>query len=401
MQTELDKLLYEGIDKVKDREQNAYDKLVGEGDKKIIIFGSGELGRRTVDGLKKIGIEVLCYCDNKKELWDSEIDGIKVLSPEDAVKTYSNTVFVLTIWSAYIGHPIDEVRAQLNLIKEVKVISFIYLYWKYPETFLPFWRCDLPHKTVEQFELVSSAFSLWSDQISKEEYFGQINWRVTGDSSKLTTPVKFDQYFPEDIFKVNENEVFVDIGAFDGDTLKVFLEKSSSKFKHYYAFEPDPFGYNKLKEFVSTISTNLFNKITIEPIGIGSHDEKINIETPGVYFRILYPQETAMHLLKNESEHASVSSKSLDELFFEHAPTYIKMDVEGFEPNIIFGAKNIIKKYKPIIAISIYHKFDHLWRLPLAVHAISKDYDFYLKPHFHAGWELICYAVPKHRIIKK
>ena len=73
------------------------------------------------------------------------------------------------------------------------------------------------------------------------------------------------------------------------------------------------------------------------------------------------------------------------------------MDVEGFEPNIIFGAMSFIKKHKPIIAISIYHKFDHLWKLPLAVHAISNDYNFYLRPHFHAGWELICYAVPKNR----
>ena len=91
----------------------------------------------------------------------------------------------------------------------------------------------------------------------------------------------------------------------------------------------------------------------------------------------------------------------LNEIDFEHAPTFIKMDVEGYEPNVIMGANEIIKKHEPIIAISIYHKYDHLWKLPLAVNALGKNYNFYLRPHFHAGWELICYAVPKSRVLVK
>jgi hypothetical protein len=75
------------------------------------------------------------------------------------------------------------------------------------------------------------------------------------------------------------------------------------------------------------------------------------------------------------------------------------MDVEGFEPNIIIGATQIIQKYKPVIAISIYHKYDHLWRLPLAINALAEGYCFYLCPHYKAGWELVCYAVPSNRVL--
>ena len=398
MQDEINNLLYESVESAQKREVEAFDQLAGGSNKSILLFGSGELGRRTSAGLKKIGIEILGYADNNKKLWGTEVEGIKVFSPEDAIAKFPDAVIVLTIWSAHIGHPLDAVRAQLNEIQKVTVISFFYLYWKYPDTFLPYWRCDLPHKTLEQFELVSAAFSLWSDEASQKEYLGQINWRITGDSSKLTVPVKFDQYFPDDIFTVNSSEVFVDIGAFDGDTLKVFLKKSNNKFLHYYAYEPDPFGYNKLKEFVPTLPDEINEKMTIEPIGIGCRTEEIMIETPGVYFKVLYPEETAAQASNNEKGYVPVASKSIDELQFDHIPTYIKMDVEGFEPNIIFGAQRFIKEHQPIIAISIYHKFDHIWRLPLAVHAICKEYDFYLRPHFHAGWELICYAVPKNRL---
>jgi len=398
MQNEINGLLYESVSSAQKREAEAFDRLAGGGNSKIILFGSGDLGKRTFAGLKQLGIEVLCFADNKKEIWGTEIDGLKVLPPDEAVRKYPNAVFVLTIWSANVGHPLHAVQAQLNLIQEVKVISFIYLYWKYPETFLPYWRCDSPHKTLEQFELVSAANSLWSDEISRQEYLGQIKWRLNGDFSLLAPPVKSDQYFPDDIFNVVNNEVFTDIGAFDGDTLKVFLRKSNNQFEHYYAYEPDPFGYIKLNEFVSALPEEINQKITTEPIGIGSHTEEIPIETPGLYFKILYPQEAAAHALENESGFVSVTSRSIDELAFNKIPTYIKMDVEGFEPNIIFGAQNFIKKHKPVIAIAIYHKFDHLWRLPLAINAIAKDYNFYLRPHFHAGWELVCYAVPKNRV---
>ncbi len=398
MQTELNNLLYEEVLSAKKRAAEAFDKLAGGENKKIVLFGSGELGRRTNKGLNELGVEVACYADNNKKLWGSEINGVKVLSPEEAANMYPEAVFVLTIWSANIGHPIQEVQAQLSAFGKIRVVSFIYLYWKYPETFLPYWRCDLPFKTIEQFELVSSAFSLWSDEASQREYLAQIIWRLTGDSSKLANPVAFDQYFPDDIFEVNNDEVFADIGAFDGDTLKVFLEKTAGNFKHYYAYEPDPFGYLKLNEFLSTLSSDLSDKITAEPIGIGSHKETIMIETPGSYFKILFPEEAAEHASKNPTGFAPVMSRSIDELAFGDIPTYIKMDVEGFEPHIIFGAQNFIKQHKPIIAIAIYHTFDHLWRLPLAVNALSKDYDFYLRPHCRAGWELICYAVPKNRL---
>ena len=398
MQKELDSLLNESISSAKQRAKVTFDQLAGDG-KTIILFGCGDLGRKTLEGLRKVGLTVVCFCDNNYKLWDSEINSIKVLSPEQALENYPDAVVVLTIWSAYKGHPIEEIQEQLRRKRnDVKVISFIFLYWKYPEVFLPYWRCDLPHKTIEQAELASKALSLWSDEMSRKEYFGQIYWRITGDSSKFINPVQSDQYFPEDIFKINENEVFVDVGAFDGDTLKVFLEKSSGDFKHYYAYEPDPFGYKKLKGFIKTLPQRVLEKIDVEPIGISSRNEKISVETSGVYYKVLYPEETKLQSRTNESLIADVDSKALDEMDFSDTPTFVKMDVEGFEPDVIDGMKKLIEKHFPILAISVYHTFDHIWKLPLAVKALSDNYKFYLRPHFYAGWELICYAVAKYRI---
>lgn len=394
----LDNLLLEDIAITKEREANTFDRLTDNKKVKIVIFGAGKLGLRTFEGLKKIDIEIVCFSDNNKVLWNTSIEGLIVLSPNEAVIKYPDAVFILTIYSAHIGHPLRVIQKQLSLLGSVKLISFIYLFWKYHEIFLPYWRCDLPHKTIEQFELVSAAFSIWSDDLSRKEYFAQIYWRLTGDDKYFTKPVSEEQYFPKDIFELNTDEVFVDIGAFDGDTLKVFINESHEKFKHYYGYEPDQFGFDKLKDYVSEIPNDLKDKMTFKPIGIGSYNKKIKIETPGVYFKVLYPEETNLYLSNTKSVDRDVDSMSLDSIDFKNNPTYLKMDVEGFEPEVIFGAKNIIKENKPILAISIYHKFDHIWRLPLAINALTDGYTFFLRPHFHAGWELVFYAVPKHRV---
>ena len=72
-------------------------------------------------------------------------------------------------------------------------------------------------------------------------------------------------------------------------------------------------------------------------------------------------------------------------------PTFIKMDIEGAEVNAIKGAKNTLMKYKPKLAISIYHKWSHRWEIPLMLKEIVPDYKFYLKKsHPTAETVLFC-----------
>ena len=79
-------------------------------------------------------------------------------------------------------------------------------------------------------------------------------------------------------------------------------------------------------------------------------------------------------------------------------PTFIKIDVEGFEEKLINGAIEIIKKYKPLIAAAVYHKPDDLWRLPLKIKEILPDHSFFLRSYMNLN-ETVLYAVPKERLI--
>jgi hypothetical protein len=61
-------------------------------------------------------------------------------------------------------------------------------------------------------------------------------------------------------------------------------------------------------------------------------------------------------------------------------------------------AQETIRRCRPILAVSVYHRQDHLWSIPLELAKVCKDYEFFLRPHGTEGWDLICYAVPVERL---
>ena len=111
------------------------------------------------------------------------------IDSKEAVQKFPYAVYMVTIWSDTLGHPIAEIENTLHINKKVDVISFTSLYWKYPEVFLPYFSFNSPHKTLEQANLISQAFSLWADEASRREYLAQINWRLWSDFKVLPEPV--------------------------------------------------------------------------------------------------------------------------------------------------------------------------------------------------------------------
>jgi len=76
-----------------------------------------------------------------------------------------------------------------------------------------------------------------------------------------------------------------------------------------------------------------------------------------------------------------IDTVSIDERFISEKVSFIKMDIEGAETEAIRGAMNIIKRDKPKLAISIYHKKEDIYEIPLLINEICPEYKFYLR-HF-------------------
>lgn len=363
-------------------QRQSFERLTVSTGERFILFGAGRLGQITLAGLRKAGIEPMAFADNNSRLWGTTIQKLPVLSPQTAIEQFgANAIFVITI---YTSGPVWE---QLTG-KVLKVVSFATLAWQYPKSLAPHGGVELPGKIFAQAESVRKALSLWADDISRNEYIGQLNWQASLDPRVLPAHLPQNEiYFADDIFSPLSDEVFVDCGAFDGDSVREFLKRRARLFGRIIAIEPDPVNCQALETHLASLPTETSDRIQVVQKAAGPKREMVTFNATG----------TAGSSIGEGSY--QVECVPLDELLEGIRPTLIKMDIEGAEPDALLGAQKIIKESAPVLAICLYHAQEHLWNIPLLIHSMNDEYDFFLRRYSDECWEIVCYAVPKKRLI--
>ena len=178
-----------------------------------------------------------------------------------------------------------------------------------------------------------------------------------------------------------ENEVFVDGGAYDGQTTLNYYEllnQKGIKNGFSYIWEPDQENVEKIKRKLSQVSCERFE---IVEKGLWNSRAKLSFGAEGT---------TGSRI--DESGTGIVEVDSIDSIC-TRKPTFIKMDVEGAELNAIDGARKVITGYKPKLAICIYHKPDDFITIPKKVLEMNPDYRLYIRHYSLSGGETVLYAI--------
>ena len=387
--SELETLLSEDRSAVMARERAAADLLGGASGRPVVLFGAGGLGRRTLAGLREIGIECLAFSDNASSRWGSTVDGLPLLSPTDAAAQFgASAVFIVTIWHTGGGHRFPHTQQQLRALGCASVISFVPLFWSFPDRFLPYLTIDLPHHILDAADSVRRTMGLWADDASRREYVAQLRWRLWADFDGLSLPVSHEQYFAPDLFAMTEEDVIADCGAFDGDTVRCVVERVRLPFRQIHAFEPDPASFAALKQYVASLAPSTRDRIVLHDLAVSSHWETASFEASGSFASSLSAAGTVQ-----------VVCAPLDDVLADSPPTFIKMDVEGAELAALRGTTRFIRTRRPILAVASYHRQSHLWAVPLLISSAADAYCYFLRPHQLEGYELVCYAVPSERLL--
>ena len=184
----------------------------------------------------------------------------------------------------------------------------------------------------------------------------------------------------------DEHEVFVDCGAYTGDTAEQLIRKNPA-FSKIIAIEADPQNFERLSKWVGTLDSRIASKISALNTAVGATRGQLRFQANG----------TDGARLATDGN-VAVDCIPIDDLAPAAAATFIKMDIEGAELDALEGARRSIQADRPILSICAYHKQDDLWRIPLFISTMVEDYRFFLRPHEADGKELVCYAVPSTRI---
>lgn len=189
------------------------------------------------------------------------------------------------------------------------------------------------------------------------------------------------QYDVKDVFEVNNDSVVFDIGAWKGDSAYFFSKKCSDDAK-IYAFEPDANAYEALKCVKEKYK---LNNVILENVLLSNKEETID-------FVSMIPN-TPVVKMNAVTVDKFVNDNNIDRI------DYIKMDVEGAEQHILEGAKETIKKFRPSLAIAIYHGgklfMEDFYKVPIFVKEITEGYKYYIRTFSPWGGETILFCKPR------
>ena len=347
----------------------------------VLIYGAGNVGKDVFRVLTERGIPVIGFIDRKaqtEDLWNS----VPIFQQDDgriSLEDRKKAGVIIAIHNRDVEIP--PIVERLRALNYGRVITLIELYdWVGKELGDRFWLTARSYYTsVEPF--ISATYELWEDEASKELYEAIIKFRLTGDYTVLPAPDNEHIYIPPDLPAWKTPLRFVDCGAFDGDTL-VKLINAEIPIESVAAFEPDETNFSKLANFVRSNKT--LKDVALWPCGVFSATRQLRFNAG----------KGEASMLSSEGD-VVVQCVSLDEAIPNFAPTLIKMDIEGAEYDALLGARQTIARYKPGLAISLYHRPEHIWQIPMLLERLcgtGGGYRFYLRLHAFSGFELILYA---------
>lgn len=294
-------------------------KNLPNSDGHLIIFGAGDMGKEMLYWLRRIGFEPKAFCDNAPEITNARVEECPVISVDMLEKQYPHSIVIIATQKYHA-----EIRRQLS-------------------------GRNISHELIYEYER-NCLLSYWG------------------------TP-----YFEDEIFKPEKDEVFIDAGAFCGETAEEFAAWCPS-YKRIYSLEPDMVNFKKLS---GNIKKKKLRDVVPINAGLWSENKTLYVTRGG-------DDGTGSRVKDTGTDEVKVVS--LDHILAGERATYIKMDIEGSEKEALKGARNTIKKYKPKLAICLYHKPEDIITLPQYILELAPEYKFKIRHYTTFAYDTILYA---------
>lgn len=329
----------------------------------IAVYGTGNGADRVFEEAQHLGIEVSHVVASDGFVRNRSFRGFQVKSISQLENEIGDFVIALCFAS-----PLDEVIENVkNLSKRHRVIM--------PS--VPVYESEIFNKNFlsKHLDEVELAYSHLADEQSKKAFCNIIKFQITGDLN-YCFDCETDKNEAFSILDLGENESFLDLGAYRGDTIEEFLKYTKS-YEKIVAVEPDTRTFKKLQNY----SENVENCVTL--------NNAIWRENCTLAFDGNKGRGAATN--KNGEEKNAICVDYITEKYGQF--TYINIDIEGAESEMLDGAK-ITLQNKPKLCMAVYHKSQDIFALLNRIKEINPDYRIYLRHHKHISfWDTNIYCI--------
>ncbi len=337
---------------------------VARGQLPVCVYGMGLLGRWAVPNLKKKGVRVVCCYDANQALDGVYVSGVPVRAASNLRVDESQFTIITS------RHAVGPVSSMLG-------------------------NLGIPHVSYEAW-YAASEFSTFrrihddvlGDERSKEVLRAILMSMLTGDRRFCEAVYEKDQYFCLPQFCGSANEIYIDAGAFVGDSLERFMWAHNGVFQSLYAFEPGLRQFIALRARVARLKAEWAlngESIVLMNAGLGEHNARSQICSGGSLTSLAIGDSP-------DAETQPVTVLSLDNFLKGQSITFLKADVEGMEMALLKGARSTIQRDKPKISICVYHYPADIPAISLYLRGMVPDYRFSLRHHSPQMMETVLYC---------
>jgi FkbM family methyltransferase len=350
----------------------------------IVIWGLGFYGMNCLDFLiDSANIQPSLIVDLIKHKYISEYRGIPVISPDMFIENSKSNKYVVLI-TIRNGSKFD-----LQILCSLGV-----RYYFFDQIYLH-----------SNHEVGKEIIELLDDDKSKLIFSSLIGNRMLLCDKVSQEIIDDKQYFCIPDFGRQKNQCFIDCGAYVGDTFETWLAINEGNFAAYLGFDPVPSHrqsfearYKRLSEEydLSRGTVKYVNKFLGRAKGAvnfpehsGSNTSRLNVIPVSDHTKSPVSQQISCTTIDEEATMMLSEIPNVQSIL-------LKMDIEGGEFEALNGAKNFLNKYRPLLAISVYHRIDDYYRIPLFIKNNVNDYRFFIRHHSRLADETVLYCQPKH-----
>ena len=344
--------------------QSCWDRLKAE-KRPIFIYGMGDGALKIMSVFEKREIAVSGVFASDDFVRGHSFEGYRVHKLAEVEEAVDDFVVVLAFAAGYqeIVDKIHAIAARHTLyVPDVPVIGQGLFTYEY---------------CVENAEKIQQVYDSLADDYSRKVYANIINFKISGKIEYLSAVTSTKAEIYKKIIRPGLSETYVDLGAYNGDTIKELLEYTYGKYASVYAFEPDRKNFRKLAKFVDGMS----------------HVYAYNAAAWCIDCELPFSSKAGRQSAITAESDNWVQALSVDTILGRKPATLIKMDVEGFEREAIWGAALNIAHYAPKLMIALYHRNEDIFELPLLIKKLNPSYKLYIRHQLYIpAWETNLYA---------